>query len=231
MRKCSFLFLFYVSCLAASGQHLSYTRYELLRLGGQENIKNIDNQYEEIKGDAFFSPQWLAGTLSGKQGTYSSGLKLKFDKYANKLYANFNDTIYDLSSASFTGFCIYPNYPDTSIRSVFRKGFVAADFKLDQFMQVLADGKLIFLKQQAIQIKEVHEDSFLATTKKFIGQDYYYIGKKDIFAQAVRLNKTGLEQQLSDKWKDVSQYLKEKGLSASSEEGWISAIKFYNSLP
>jgi hypothetical protein len=211
MRKFSFLFLFYVSCLAASGQHLSYTRYELLRLGGLREEKKLDEQYDDIKGDAYFYPEWLYGAVTSKQGSYKGDLKLKFDQYANKLYANLNDTVYDLSSAPINSFRLYPNYPDTSVHYLFRNGFVTGNWKPELFLQVLAEGQLTFLKQQTILLKDVHDESLVATVKKFIGQHYYYSMRSNGQVMDAQLNKNALERQTGDKWTAVSAWLKKGG--------------------
>jgi hypothetical protein len=223
--------VFFLVHTFAHGQYLTYTRYELLRQGGlQANVKTIDNQYDDIKGEAYFSPQWLPAQIATVHGQSYIGIKLKLDLYANKLYTMIHDTVYDLSSSPIARFEVYPNFPDTLSKSVFGKGFSTGDIKSDQFVQVLADGKLTLLKQQLLQIKDIHDDSFLSTTKKFVGTDHYYILKKDGQGESIRLNKNTLERQTADKWKEVSQYIKVKDISASTEEGWASAIAYYNTL-
>ena len=224
-----------LACLASpsflTAQHLGYNQAELLS-GQQLKISsgNIDNQYNDIKGDAFFSPSWLPAAAISAKGARYQGLKMKYDIYKNKIYANVHDTIYDLTAAGIIQFILYPDGSDTTLRHIFQKGFAAGSLRPEQFVEVLAIGKLTFLRQPTLEVKEVNEDSFLAKVKKFIAQDYYYLITPDGQGSVVRLNKKTLEKEMADKWTDVTRYAKEKDLSFSEETGWIPIITFYNSL-
>lgn len=232
MRKTyAILVIFNLLYSVTDAQYLTYTRYELLRQGGlQADAKGLDSQYDDIKGNPWYSTRWLPARISTTQGKLDDNMRLKYDTYTNKIYALINDTVYDLSATSVKRFQLYPNFPDTITRTVFQKGFVSADIKSEQFLQVLTEGNVSFLKLQILQIKEVHEDA-LTTTKKFISQDYFYIVQKNGQGDGIKLNRATLEQQTRDKWTAVSAFLKAKDLSASTEEGWSAGIAYYNTLP
>lgn len=231
MRKLYYILALCSSCGVANAQtHLTYSRYEFLNAGGAKPpAKTIDNQYDDIKGEAFNSPQWLPARIISANGRAYDGFKLKLDIYTNTLYANINDTIYDLSPAPVSRFQLYPNFPDTITRKVYKKGFVASGLKPENYLQILAEGKVVLLKQETLEIKDVHEDA-LTTTKKFVGQTYYYIIKNGSAPEQVRLNKSNLQQTTGDKWKEVSVYMKAKDLSFSSEDDWKAVLAYYNSL-
>jgi len=223
-------FLFCWMPFFVNAQHLAYNQYELLNKSELKGSPgSIENQYDDIKGTAFFSPQWLSATALSEKGAQYTGLKIKLDLYRNKLFANVHDTLYDLSSASIARVTLYPSLADTAVNYVFQKGFSTGGIRPEQYIQVLAAGKLTFLKQTTLEVKEVSEDSPLSKVKKFISQDYYYL-VRDGQATVVRLNKKVLEKEMTDKWNEVTRYAKEKEVSFSEEEGWAHLVKFYNSV-
>ena len=228
-----YLLLPLLLCLPFSpkAQRLEYNQYELL---SHEDLRasptTIDNQYDEIKGNAFFSPQWLPATAITEKGTRYTGLKVKLDLYRNVFFANVRDTLYDLTNARVARFTLYPSLADTTVNYVFQKGFSIGTIRPDKYVQVLAGGRLTLLKQPTLEIREVNEDSPLSKVKKFVSQDYYYLATGDGQGTTVHLNRKTLEKEMADKWNEVSRYAKEKDLSFTEEQGWIYLVKYYNSL-
>jgi len=231
MRTSHLILFFMLAPLLPMAQHLGYNQYELL---SREQLKaapgSLDNQYDDIKGTAFFSPQWLSAVAITARGVQYTGLKVRFDLYKNVFFANVHDTIYDLSAAGIVRFILYPLPADTSVSYVFQKGFSTGTIRPEQYIQVLVMGKLTFLKQPTLEVKEVNEDSFLAKVKKFVNQDYYYLVARDGQGEIVRLNKKTLEKEMADKWDAVTRYAKEKELSFNEEQGWIYIVKYYDSI-
>lgn len=216
--------------ISATAQHLAYNQYELLSKGeSKSGPASIENQYDDIKGTAFFSPQWLWATALTEKGTQYTGLKIKLDLYRNTLFANVHDTLYDLSSAAIIRVILYPSLADTAVNTVFQKGFSTGGIRPEQYIQVLVAGNLTFLKQTNLEVKEVNEDGPLSKVKKFVAQEYYYLARSGQ-ATVVRLNKKVLEKEMTDKWNEVTRYAKEKDVSFTEEEGWAHLVKFYNSV-
>src|SRR5882762_2403993 len=101
-------------------QRLSYNQYELLHNEELKNAPaNIDNLYQDIKGEAFFNPQWLSAVAIAENGKTYKGIKVKFDQYKNKFYANIHDTIYDMSTSAISRYILYPSPMDTTISYTF----------------------------------------------------------------------------------------------------------------
>jgi len=213
-------------------QHLSYTQYELLHNEELKNAPaNIDNLYQDIKGDAFFNPQWLSAVAITENGKTYKGIKVKFDQYKNKFYANIRDTIYDMGTSAISRYILYPSPTDTTVSYTFQKGFSGNGLQPATYIQVFARGKLTFVKYRTLEIKDAHEDSFLATVKTFVPQDYYYLIRDNSQPATVRLNKKTLEKEMADKWKEVSGQAKEKEVSFNEEDGWKYLVSYYNTLP
>ena len=215
----------------AKAQHLNYDWYEIVHGSEMKNTPaNIDNQYQDIKGEAYFNNQWMAGAAVADNGKTYAGLRLKFDWYQNKFYMNVHDTIYDLSDAPVRRYILYPSLMDTITNYKFQKGFSGGGLLATKYVQVFASGKLSFIKFRSLEMKDVHDDSPLTTIKRFIGQDAYYLVRSDGQTIPVKLNKKTLEKEMADKWKEVSGQAKDKEVSFSDEDGWRYLVNWYNTL-
>ena len=216
---------------SAMSQRLNSNEYELIRKEELKNAPaNLDNLYQDIKGDPFFNSQWLPATAIAENGKTYKGIKVKFDQFKNKFYANIHDTIYDMSTSAINRYTLYPAPTDTTVSYNFQKGFSGNGLQPATYIQVLASGKLTFLKYHTLEIKDTHED-MLTTVKTFIPQDYYYLVRDNSQPETVRLNKKTLEKEMADKWKEVSGQAKEKEVSFNEEDGWKYLISYYNTLP
>lgn len=209
---------------AVRAQHLDYNRFELLKAGASQ-VGTIDAQYDDIKGTAWFS-DWQPAVLLGDGGRPYSNFKARIDLYKNIAYVRMNDTVYNINGTAINRIILNPGQGDSVI---FQRGFSGVGLRAEQFVQVLATGKLGLLKQRVVEVKDVHEDA-LSTTKSFVAQDYYYLVGTGGQVEAVKPGRKLFEKEMGDQWKAVSQYAKEKDLSFNQEEGWIPLLKFYNSL-
>jgi hypothetical protein len=216
---------FVASCLVCDAQHLDYNRFELLKHGGAQATA-VDNQYDDIKGMAWFSPEWQSAVLVSDDGRHYPDFKVRIDLYKNVAYIKIHDTVYNINGTAITRIILNPGQGDSA---VFQKGYSGAGVRPDQYLQVLASGKLGLLKQRTVELKDVHEDA-LSTTKTFVTQDYYYLVKPGGQVDMAKPGRKLFEQEMGEKWKTVSQYAKEKDLSFNDEQGWSSLLKYYDSL-
>ena len=222
------LLLSCIYCTAASAQRLSHNESDFLHIAGLQGVStDIDNMYQDTRGEAFFDSQWLPG-LAFTSTSQIPGLHLKFDWYQNKFYANRHDTIYDLSRTTITRCVLFPSLTDTSTRYTFSNTLPITGIPTGKFVQLLAEGSLTLAKYRTVEIKDIHEDGVLSTAKSFVGQNYYYLVRNSAQSTPVRLNKKTLEKEMADKWTQIAAYEKDKTLSFSDEDGWISLINYYN---
>jgi len=220
--------IYYIPTIA---QRLNYNESELLRITAMTSLPvDIDNLYTDVKGNPFFNSEWLPGAAINPAGQRLTGLRLKFDWYRNKFYANYHDTVYDLSGTPFTRCVLYPSQTDTTVSDIFYKGLLINGIEPGKFVQVLADGRLTLVKYRTLAVKDLHEDGALTTTKSFVPQDYYYLVRNSIQSTPVKLNKKTLEKELADKWPDIAAQAKQKDLSFNDEAGWTALISYYNTL-
>ncbi len=223
-------FPFLLLPFSAISQRLNSTQYEMIHTEELKNAPaNLENLYQDIKGDPFFNPQWLPAIAIAENGKTYKGIKVKFDQYKNKFYANIHDTIYDMGASAINRYILYPSLMDTTVSYTFQKGFSGNGLQPGTYIQVFASGKLTFLKYHSLEIKDVHED-MLTPVKTFIPQDYYYLVRANNQPATVKLNKKTLEKEMADKWKEVSGQAKEKEIPFTEEEGWKYLVSYYNTL-
>jgi len=218
-------------CTTARSQRLSHNEADFLHIAAlQGQAADIDNLYQDIRGEAFFDTQWLPGFALTSTGQRIPGLRLKFDWHQSKFYANRHDTIYDLTTTTVTRCILYQSLTDTNTPYTFSRTLTITGIAPGKFVQLLAEGNLTLAKYRAVEIKDIHEDGVLSTAKSFVGQNYYYLIGSNNQSTAVKLNKKTLEKELADKWTEITNYAKEKSISFSDEEGWIALINYYNTL-
>lgn len=230
MRKTLLAAFLLLSSQFSFGQ-LNYTLYEILQ---KEDMKSspvaLENQYNGIIGSGFLTDNWVSGRAFTMMKMYPN-LKLRFDVHKNKIYLNTHDTVYDISSSGIVQFDIFPNAPDTSTIISFNNGINLEEITPEKFVNILAQGKVTFIKYFKRDIEEVYESSPSYKEKKFLDKNRYYVSTEGQAGKEVTVGKKNLERILAPKWEEVSKYAKSNGISAGNEEGWKKLITYYNSLP
>ena len=96
-------------------------------------------------------------------------------------------------------------------------------------MQALAEGKVIFLKYSKKDMEEYNEYGDATKYKRFTERNQYYVYSNGTY-KTTTLSKKNLQDILSDKWNDVTQYMNQHGLNGKDEKSWKQAIVYYNGL-
>ncbi|MBS1921428.1 MAG: hypothetical protein JST17_14340 [Bacteroidetes bacterium] len=182
-------------------------------------------QFEDVKGSPFLSDNWQPGILIYKNHSVFKNVKLKFDIKANEFIFNRNDSSFQLD-ANVTEVRLYPKQGDSLI---FKNGYgFDKSLKPTKYLQVLAEGKITFLKFIKKDIEEYNEYGDATKYKRFIDMYDYYI-VKDSKTEDIHLSKKTLQTLLADKWDKISDYLSQYKLSGKDEKSFIAAIRYYNS--
>jgi hypothetical protein len=227
MRKiCLVSFLFSVYCSLHAQDNTN---------GGLGDRKMIDRvtgnllyvyQYEDVNGSSFLYDNWLPGTVILNNHAIFNNVKLKFDVKDNEFVFNRNDSSFQLGQ-EVVEVRLYPKNGDSLI---FKNGYdINNAIRPSKYLLVLAEGKLTFLKYLKKNIEEYNEYGDATKYKRFTEMYDYYI-YKDGKAGMVHLNKKELQNQLSDQWDKMSQYMSQNNLSGKDEKSFIGAIRYYNSL-
>jgi hypothetical protein len=211
---------------------LSLAEKELLSASLNEmRPKDLINIYSDIKGNAFFSRDWVSSSLINQQGTKYTGLKALFDVYKNNFYINVNDTIYN-TGPSIDRFECYPNENDTTKKIIFSRQFTLPDPAAGKYVQVLSEGKFSFVKYVLRDVIEQNTGMYTSKEKMFFDKIYYYvIAGSGQALELTKLNKKNLQKALSDKWDAVQKFAsQDPDLSYSKEDDWKKIFDYYNTL-
>lgn len=229
IRKPVILLVFSFIATLSYSQHLTYTMYEILSKEDKKSSPTaLENKYDGIIGSAFLTEGWTTGRAFTSMKAYTK-LKLKFDTYTNTIYLNINDTVHDITKSGIIQFDIFPDASDTSNVMSFNNGYSIEEIKPEMFVNVMAEGKITFIKYFKKEIEEVYESSPSYKEKKFLEKHKYFIIQNGTGREVI-INKKSLEKLLSDKWDLINKYAKDKNISAASEQGWKQLISYYNSL-
>ncbi len=186
-------------------------------------------QKEEIQGHPFFKDKWIDANITDQNGYVFKNILIKIDTYRNTVVFNRNDSSYELGPM-VAQICFFPNAGDTTQKMIFKKGYdVTAFIKADKYLQVLAEGKILLLKDYHKELEDYTEYGNATKMKRYRDVEQYYIGKDGQFT-GIGLSKKNLENALQTRWPQVDAYLKQKELSGKDEKSWAAAIAYYNSL-
>jgi hypothetical protein len=193
--------------------------------------KDFRNIYSDIKGNAFFSQDWMMASAVNQRNVKYTGLKALFDVYKNNFYINVNDTIYN-TGPTIVRFECYPNENDTTKKFIFSRQFTLPDPAAGKYVQVLSEGKFSFVKYVAREVVEQNTGMYSEKEKMFLDKIYYYvIASSGQPLELTKLNKKNLQKALSDKWDAVQKFAsQDRDLSFSKEDDWKKIIDYYNTL-
>ncbi len=187
------------------------------------------HQTEKIEGSPFLKDKWIDASVKVENGYVFKHVSLKLDIYNSVFVFNRNDTAYELGNyvveVQFS-----PNYPDTTQKLIFRKGFsINNSINNSKFLQVLVEGKITLLKYYQKETEEYTEYGNAVKFKRFNDKETYYT-LKDGEYKLLSLSKKNLENLLQTQYGKIDAFLKGKDLSGKDENGWIAALNYSNSL-
>jgi hypothetical protein len=216
------LSFFVLTCFSASAQPQTYRD----RLTG---LVHIINPNLDIEGTPFLNDDWVPATIKTTLDKYFYGISVKFNIHQNKFLYISNDTIYEFAT-DIASFELQTDKSDTTKKVLYKKGFSYPNrLNSTDYVQVLAEGKISFIKQFTKTIQEYQEYSKPTTLKKFVDNTAYYFVANGV-TSTNKPSKKVLEELTNDKWEQVNTYLKSNNLNPKNEKDFAALLKYYNSL-
>ncbi len=230
MKKISTLSLLLLNVLFSFSQAVDMTARKFFdQIFDYSNNKEfLASQYTDIKGSPYFSDKWLKGKVFLSDRVWFDNLQIKFDQYNNSFIVNWHDTAFQISPA-VKQIILYLG-SDTLNGLVFRNGYAINEkINTKTYLEVLAEGKMSFLKYPKKEIDDYTEYGDATKYKRFEEVDRYFIFVNEDFKE-VTLTKKNLEDVLPDKWTQVSEYLAKYKVNLKAQDGWKLVIGYYNGL-
>lgn len=185
-------------------------------------------KYSEVKGTPFFIDKWMEGSVSIDKGTYPR-LLIKYDVHENQLLFSSHDMSYQFADPVYS-FVLKPNPADSSSFMYFIKGISGNSLKEDQFVQVLAKGRLSLYRSDIKQVSDLNEIN-KGTIKNFSTVTRYYAKKEGAVSTLIKLNKQEVLDLVKDKEAAIQQFIDANKISLKKEGDVAKLIRHYNTLP
>ncbi len=210
----------------------------LLELGNPPNssmVRLFDNRYEGVKGSPFFNAEWVKATVSSNKTLYDN-LEVKYNVNENEiLYRNPDGKEFVLKPQHVDSFTLKDG---KSITGVLFKKFPALashDPKLaNQFAVALYEGaqmQLVMVPQKNF-IKANFEGAYNSgNAYDELRDDYnYFLIAPTQAVNKVKLTKRNFLKALPANQGKVEKYIESERLDMNTENGWIKALVYYESL-
>ena len=183
-------------------------------------------KYSEINGTPFLIDKWINGSASIEKGTYHN-VELKLDAYANQVLFKYADETFEFQD-DVKSFVLKPGLKDSASYLYFKKGISGPSLKANQYVQVLAEGKISFYKSDVKLLSEVNEINRGVVQAFNTASRYYLI--KGSNAQLIKLSKSDILDHMKDREKEVNEFVTTNKISFKREGDIATLIKYYNSL-
>ncbi len=188
-------------------------------------IFNIE-KYAEIRGTPFLTDKWTRGSVTTSRGIYEN-LELKYNVYDNALFFNKNEEAFELQD-DIVSFTLMHKSGTSGEYSTYKKGIEGPGLSAQQFVQVLAEGRIDLYRLDLKHVSEMSEVN-AGMVKTFTGGIKYY-AKKDKAVTLIRADKDSVLLLVPDKSDQVKEFITSNKISFRKEEDLIKVLKYYNSL-
>lgn len=183
-------------------------------------------KYSAYRGTPFLTDKWIKGNVSTPKGVYQN-MELKFNVYDNALFFNKNDESFEFVD-EVVSFTMMPKPEDASSYLTYKRGYVGADLRGNEFVQVLLEGAVGLIKLDVKQLTEISEVN-AGIVKTFANTSKYYISKNGKL-QFLKLNKSEVLGALSDKQDKIQAYINDKKYSFRKDIELVDVLKYYATL-
>jgi len=205
----------------------------VIALNAQDNVlidpvtsRTFDSQrYSEIRGTPFLMDKWIQGSVTIHRGVYKNQ-QLKLDVYNNTLLFEKDGGSYEFYEPVLS-FVLMPNPSDSSSYMYFINGVSSGGLKPQQFVQVLAKGRLNFYRSDIKLLSDMNEIN-KGVVKIFNNSTRYYF-KDSTQTQVMKLSQKDILGLMNDKIAIVEEYMNRNKLNLKKEKDVAELVKFYNS--
>jgi hypothetical protein len=243
MKKLLFVFcLLFFSVAFCKGQSASplYSPSSITNLGSSYSLNDrlTDLKGEPLltgnavyeEGSPFYLNEWTVGNLILASKKKYADVFVKLNLQTDKVHYQYQETKAERVAGDGIVREVELKDPGRLDTVRFRCHFPPIDrYDLKTFYQVLADGKVILLKQiKKIFIEEKAFNS-ATITRRFDTQNSYYVFKDEKIARLKR-SKSGILDVLSDQKDLVEKFISNNKLTIKSDDDLAKVFTYYNSL-
>jgi hypothetical protein len=192
-------------------------------------IREFDSRYKGVKGTPFFKPSWNLAKITFISGAEIENVPVKINVIDNELMVkrSTGDSVI-LESKVVSKVLLYDN--QTGEEYLFYKGSDFPDFS-QAFYLILYEGKSgFFARHKKDRLEADYQGGYNAGRRsdELIDMVDYYIRKKDMSYNKVKLNKKSILSAIGDD--AVKDYLKKNKINLNSTQEVVEVLKYIDSL-
>jgi len=197
---------------------------ELIRTGIKNNT--LVEKYANIEGNPYFFKDWVKGKITISKGVVDTTSLLKFDQVENKLFVKGDaEDVYTFKEV-VAKFTLVGEKSTHNFECGFPK---TADTDEFTYFEVFNSGKTK-IARRTVKVIEEYKPYSGAMVKQIAENQKYYLCKSGTATIPVKLDKKEILQNLSDKQKEVEDFLSKKKLNLKKIEDVTKLLDYYNSL-
>ena len=190
-------------------------------------------QYTSVDGSPYLFDDWKSGSIRDKSGKLSENLMVRYDCYRDEVQFLKEERNLVVEPALTSEFYVFVLDNDTKKvdKLIFRNGFTIDGCTPLNYLQVLYDGKVQFLKRLKVDYLEETVNNFGTNeiVKKFVRTEAEYL---ILNGSAIKISK-GRKDILShfeDIAKQVNTYIKENKFSLKSDSDLARILRKIDEL-
>ncbi len=183
-----------------------------------------------VDGTPFFNEAWSRGTVILFNGTKYENVILRLNLHTDEVHYQTGPLKSEMIAAKGSVKEVQLNDPERPQDiKIFRSGFpVIEKNDLMNFYNVLADGKVVLLKQTKKVITEDKPFNSATLIRKYEYQKAYFIFKDNSIIKIKKSN-DGIITLLTDQREAVKTYISSNKLNCKSDDDLVKVINYYNS--
>lgn len=222
VKKLGLLFLFFIMKFSLNAQVVFNTDWVLMDARSDNYI--VDT-YDGVNGSPYFLHDWAKGSVTSGKAVLKNQM-LKYDQVENRVLVKGEDGSIKTFKTVINSFTIADNNNDRVFLSGFIKGPYNDNFT---FFEVLADGKMKFLKRN-IKIISVNKEYSGKVVKNITSEIKYFICLPNKPPLNIKLGEKPILAELADRESELASYIKTNKLNLKKEEDVAKLVIHYNTL-
>lgn len=187
------------------------------------------SNYVDVSGTPFAYEDWRAAAITLGSGRKLAGVQVKLDLLKHEVYY-IDERGKEMIAKR--GVIHQISFPDKSDSTVYRSGFPALEENTTATLyEVLADGRVVLLKQTTKVIQELKRFNSATIERKFVLREAYFLfHRDDKKMKTVRRDRKVVVEALADRQESVQRFLDENRNRCRTEADLVDVVTYYNAL-
>lgn len=196
-----------------------------------KNGGSFHSYYEGVEGNPYFIEAFKWASIKLSTGEKFKNVSARLDLYKQMIQIKLNgDTAKYILPGSVSEITFYDTVKLATTIYKFCTGYPEIDkLKSNNFCQVLSEGKVTLLKSSVKKINRLKNEMTGEVSSQFdVYDDYYLFFNNEI--KRIKKDKEYILDLLSDKRKELDQYISSKRISFKSMDSIKDLVEYYNSI-